>query len=820
MLTAALLLLVALPGLVLVRSGSALARLLALIAMLAFALAALDPAAVHTQAVPARIAAVATAPGELAATAQRQLQQAVARAPGAELHVAVPAAADLQAQWLAALLHGGVRAAERLVVWTGDSPPLPGGDSATVLTAAPPLPFEPTALVLQPKGPLQAGRPAALELSCRELPAPATAQVRVTSADGAVLVSAEVQLQRDHTAVVEFVPPRAGRAEVAVELPIGDAMLRRRGELEIGPASPVLVVEDAAVVSAALQAQGVAVVSSRRVPADLGGYAAVVLLLPQFPVVQQRLVQALDDGLGLFIGGPALPQPGEPLAAVMPVQRTPQSPSATANGPGTGTGSGDSNGEPGQPASAVPQLPAEPGRTRPGDEPPPKPETAPPKGDLSGIQGQPGKLVETERRNIAVVLVVDRSGSMGLEVQRGRNRMSYAKTSALRTAEALLEGDEVGIVSFGSQGRARVELPMTPATDTERIAAGVARLRHAENEETWLQSGLTRALELLQPGKFAVKHVVVITDGAFYAEEYTALRGEAHRLKTQGVTVSIVQVGGQGIDALPGYDPADIARDGGGRYLPVSDATKVPVFVSLEVTQSLASVGRKPRGEGGDRSSDTPPQPPPPQPPPPEPRPPQPEPPLPEPEPEPPPTAAAMLTVRAVAESPLLQPRPQPAWPSLADAIACTGTVDAHVLLVVGRGGTPLLAFANRGLGRIAAFAADLGGAACEHFRRDADFPARLSQWVAALAPPTRQPAAADLLRTVEVQPPRPTPRALQQLALGSLTPPQPVADYAPPPPRTRFLARGLAPEWALYALLALLLLACGEWALSRRVPR
>ena len=75
--------------------------------------------------------------------------------------------------------------------------------------------------------------------------------------------------------------------------------------------------------------------------------------------------------------------------------------------------------------------------------------------------------VEVDRHSVAMVLVIDRSESMGTVLSTGLTKMSYAKTSALRTAQALDAGDRVGVVSFGNRNEGRVELPLTDALQAE-----------------------------------------------------------------------------------------------------------------------------------------------------------------------------------------------------------------------------------------------------------------------------------------------------------------------------------------------------------------
>jgi hypothetical protein len=171
-----------------------------------------------------------------------------------------------------------------------------------------------------------------------------------------------------------------------------------------------------------------------------------------------------------------------------------------------------------------------------------------------------------------------------------------------------------------------------------------------------------------------------------------------------------------------------------------------------------------------------------------------------------------------VVASPLLLPETE-SWPTLGGAVPGTAPVDAQVLLVAGDAGWPLLAFGHRGLGRTGAFAADLGGAEGAEFRADPAFPGRLAQWLQAVLPPAPTSQAAPLLGDVRVEPPAPTLRDVEWLAALAGGPPA-ITPAELPPPLVREVA-GQAPQWAWFALLALLTLAAcerwvGRWSLRR----
>lgn len=817
----------------LVRSGPWRARAVAVLAMIAVAVPPLLPPRSVAEAVPTR-AVVVTTGGAAAPEVRGALARAAAAAePPAALEL-VDGSRGLFAALCAAAPLAGPRAEETIVLWNGlvaNGPPV-HGRAGGAFTVAAPLPFSPEGLQLQALGPAQVGRPLLLVASAGPGDRDVQATVTIAPPPGADAAPEdpwrrEVAIPRGGSVELWFEPQHEGAHAVEVAAPIGDVRCVRRGVLPVARGDAVLAIDPSGVAAGALRAQGVPVQvhdAGASLPADLDAFAAVVLGAPLAPAEQQPLAAAVDGGLGLFALGPGLQGEDGPLSELWPVRVQPARP---RDGEGTGPGNGPPAPGAPPPDAPPPDEPApatpDPGPPDPGPETPAQPAAGgPPVGATGGAEVAPGGPVEVERRSVSVVLVVDRSDSMGERVGGGATKMSYAKTSAMRTAEALGEGDELAIVTFGNQGLGRVELPLTPATDRAAVRERVAALAHAY-ESTYVDSALQLAGELLAASRTGVRHVIVLTDGEVFDQELV-LRSRAHELRQQhGATLSIVSIVDERTSPEYVRKAEKTATEGGGLFWPVANPTAVPRLVSAEVVRTLERVGRRPRGEPSDAGPVDPAaageRPPPDQPagPPPE------EPPAPAdapPAPAPADPAAVggggRLPVRAVAESRLLEPVPEPSWPTLGGAVPATGAFDAHVLLVAGEHGQPLLAFANRGLGRVAVFASDLGGEDGAEFRGEPAFPAWLAQWVTSLQRPrARNPA--DLLAGWELEPAAPTPaeRDLLEAVAGSAL--QPVAALRLPPPRWRIAHESAVPAWALALLGALLLLALVEWWGERR---
>lgn len=794
-------------GGLLVRSGPPLARWLGWLVLLVVVVAALDLPVPVAVAVPPRIAVACTAAG---ADAERLVVALRARQhddePPIHRSAASPAPFALAAALAAA--HAGPRSGELVLAWTGPTPlqSAAGSLGAVALTTAPAALFGPEALqatVLQPPA---VGRPATLQVRLANVPVAASIAVSVRDA-GQVVYEQRGELVAHGALDVPWLPAAAGRFDLVVRATVGAHTVERRGELTVAVPPAVLVLEPGDVAAAALRAQGFAVVEAPRLPAELP-FAAVVVGKPLTVAEQQRLALAVDDGLGLFVLAPAFGKDGEPIRALLPLL-----PEIAER---------EDKGEQKQPG---PPGPPEPPPDKP-PQPPPSP-PRPPQGDTSAARPDPGPIKEVDRHSVAMVLLVDRSGSMGAPIGgivvpgllpgERPTRMSMAKTSARQTASALEAGDQIGIVTFGNKGAGRVELPLVDVTDRVRVQQGIDKLAHAA-EQTFLLAGLQQANNLLGKSRAAVRHCVVISDGEFYPVEELPLYALAERMRSEGITLSIVSIDSGDLSASFRKVAENVAAIGGGAFFPVPDATAVPRFVSAEVVRSLAQVGRQPRRDDS-LPGDAPPESAPPKPDEPKPEPkPEPEPPPSKPpEPAPPQVAPqARIAVRQVADSPLLEPVPT-RWPTLGAVVPGRAPFDAHVLLVAGDQGAPLLAFGHRGLGRVAAFAADLGGDDGAEFRGDPSFPGRFGQWLQSLLVPQPSRAPAPLLAGGALEPPAPTPTEIAALAAMAgqpvVTAPQLPAS---PGPRTVVAHRGQAADHAIHALLALLVLALGEWACAR----
>ncbi|MEC8252648.1 MAG: vWA domain-containing protein, partial [Planctomycetota bacterium] len=424
-------------GLVCVRTASPAARWSALLVALAFAAIAAMADQTVARAVPPRPQSV-----ELVGDAE-------ARRTGV----------------LRAAARAGPRVQELSLRWAGGLPsPAPSAAIGAQSAALTPMPFAPDDVRIRVASRAEVERPTALELEVAGLERELSGELVVRSLDGDILRQ-EVFLGAGAVEVA-FTPTRLGDHEAVLEVAVGAHRVTASGSFTVAPPREVLVVEPSGVVASALRAQGVRVREAAQWPLDWRKHQRVVLGRKLFGPQERALAEAVRDGVGVFVLAAAFGPEGSALRELLPVRPLPVRAADSA-----GTGGGVTSDE-----SAVPPPPPE----------LPRPDRI---GDTSGAAPISEEPVEVDKHAIAMVLVVDRSASMGTMLADGMSKMAYARTSALRTAQALGEGDRVGLVTFGDQGAGRIDLPLTDAAEREVVERGIEKLVERQ-EWTFLLSGL------------------------------------------------------------------------------------------------------------------------------------------------------------------------------------------------------------------------------------------------------------------------------------------------------------------------------------------
>ncbi|MGD8815690.1 MAG: VWA domain-containing protein [Acidobacteriota bacterium] len=175
--------------------------------------------------------------------------------------------------------------------------------------------------------------------------------------------------------------------------------------------------------------------------------------------------------------------------------------------------------------------------------------------------------INEKKKDLALVIVLDKSFSMvGPKIELSKE--------AAKAALAMLEPTHrFGLVTFDHSPYWTV--PLQLATNTERINELISSV--IASAHTNIYPALEKAYERLSETEAEVRHVILLSDGKTYPDDYETL---VNRMREAEITVSTVAVGEEADRELL----SNIAEWGDGRSYFIRDAERVPQ-IFIEETQ-------------------------------------------------------------------------------------------------------------------------------------------------------------------------------------------------------------------------------------------
>ncbi len=187
---------------------------------------------------------------------------------------------------------------------------------------------------------------------------------------------------------------------------------------------------------------------------------------------------------------------------------------------------------------------------------------------------------EMRKLRTAIVVTMDRSGSMGAPTPGGYTKMQLAGHAAASVAEMLSPIDTFGAIAVDSQPD--IVTPLVPA---DEVDLGRLRGLRAGGGGIFVYTALVAAANMIQPSDAGARHIILFADAAD-AEEPGDSMALLARCKEAGITVSVVGLGTeQDADAQL---LADIGVAGGGRVFFTNDPNLLPQLF----TQDALAVSR------------------------------------------------------------------------------------------------------------------------------------------------------------------------------------------------------------------------------------
>jgi hypothetical protein len=189
---------------------------------------------------------------------------------------------------------------------------------------------------------------------------------------------------------------------------------------------------------------------------------------------------------------------------------------------------------------------------------------------------EPVLPVSMELRNehrklaLAIVVALDRSGSMAAPVGGGKQKMDLANLGAAQVLDLLGPQDEFGCIAVDTDPHTIAKLG--PVADKERVRGDILRIR-SMGGGIYVYVALAEAARMLLPSEKGTKHIILFADAAD-AEEPGRYKELLEKTEKAGITVSVIGLGTErdkDAELLK-----DVARRGKGRVFFTDKPEELP----------------------------------------------------------------------------------------------------------------------------------------------------------------------------------------------------------------------------------------------------
>ncbi len=177
---------------------------------------------------------------------------------------------------------------------------------------------------------------------------------------------------------------------------------------------------------------------------------------------------------------------------------------------------------------------------------------------------------EHRKLSLAIVVAMDRSGSMSMTVGGGRTKMHLANIATAEVFDMLSPMDEFGVVAVDSSPHIIVNL--APVETQSQHRSRILRIR-SQGGGIFIYEALSAAAKMLVKAEAGTRHIILFADAAD-SEQPGRYRELLEECRKANITVSVVGLGtASDVDAEL---LRDIARRGEGRVFFTQNAQELP----------------------------------------------------------------------------------------------------------------------------------------------------------------------------------------------------------------------------------------------------
>ncbi|MBF0545514.1 MAG: VWA domain-containing protein [Candidatus Riflebacteria bacterium] len=158
---------------------------------------------------------------------------------------------------------------------------------------------------------------------------------------------------------------------------------------------------------------------------------------------------------------------------------------------------------------------------------------------------------EQRKFSVAIVIAMDRSGSMAIEAGNGRKKMDLANIAAAEVVNILGPTDEIGIIAVDSIPH--IITPLGPINNKTEIQNNIMSIQ-AEGGGIFIGEALNAAVKEIESAKAETKHIILFAD-ASDSEEPGKYKEIVNFCNRKGISISVVGMG------MPGDRDSDLLRE-------------------------------------------------------------------------------------------------------------------------------------------------------------------------------------------------------------------------------------------------------------------